>query len=208
MTQVKELLTFLNANQGLTTFVSTLLWGVYVYYTIETFRQIRKQTDLQMDASLLIESQLVDTDAVTIKCPSEAVSLYQKWNDIIRRLPNSEEIPTRQQYITLRLRNRGKSDIVSWEITVTTSVEPGEFLADRYNTSSESSIWKIVSQNSCNYICSSEDIVVSIAKTGIFPKATFSWTVSYIDSKGKKYRVFAGDSHKMDENLLVNMRVI
>jgi len=205
MIWIINFLEFLNKNQGFLSFLSTILWGVYVYYTIKTFIQIKRQTDLQMDANLLIESQMGDNQSAMLRCPSESIQLHNKWSEIIKRLPRGSELSDRRQCLELKLRNRGKSDIIKWQIKVTAQINPSTCLQENYNTTSETSEWIVSSRDASNYICAGEDIKVLIAVTGMYPKAQFSWTIKYLDSRGKTYNIFAGDSEKIDENLLVNM---
>lgn len=48
---------FLNSLQGIAPLISlatVILWGIYVYYTIKTFKSIHRQTELQSEAYLLV----------------------------------------------------------------------------------------------------------------------------------------------------------
>src|SRR5437868_5960047 len=40
------------------TFASTCLWGIYVWFTIKTFREIRRQTELNSQAYLAVTANL------------------------------------------------------------------------------------------------------------------------------------------------------
>src|SRR5437016_3691353 len=51
------------------TFLSTVLWGIYVYFTIKTFKEIRRQTELQSDAFLVV--RIVDAQRPPTTSPAE-----------------------------------------------------------------------------------------------------------------------------------------
>ena len=198
---------------GLTTFLSTVLWFIYVTYTIKTFNQIRKQTDLQSDAFLVTRAaveddleQLASTKedrrgltaflGLLNKRPStEYISdrserLRSKWAEILsRNLPPS--VITQPRGLILRLKNHGKTDVISWTIDFSLQVEPSEFLKKQANTTGEQIEWRV---QGTDVIEAGDALAFVVLKTGSYPKANLSWRLAYEDARGKQYSRFGGES--------------
>jgi len=165
------------------TLSSTFLWGIYVYFTIKTFNQIKKQTDLQSRAFLLVTPKIciIYPDIYFI---DKATELQEKWQRILEN--NLSATITENRVFEIELTNRGKSDIVSWVIDLTVKVNEGEYLNKKFGISGESVKLKINSNYDQN-IAPNQMIKVPIILVGAFPKIGFSWSILYKDLMEGEY---------------------
>ena len=189
--------------QPLLALLSTLLWGVYVYFTIRTFRQVKRQTDLQSEAFLIVGARTVDaTQKISRRVPPEAIALHQKWRRILQtNLPNTIQPDKR---LILKFTNRGRSDIIKWTLAVKARVEPGDYLDRKCNVRGEEETWKVEYLSHQDIVPLEGEIEVPIAVVGSFPLVNVSWLVSYVDTREKKYDRFGGDSNHGDINVLAH----
>jgi hypothetical protein len=182
--------------------VTTVLWGVYVFFTIKTFREIRRQTELQSEAFLVVASQITqDTKEAVDRVTSKAKGLWEKWNRIIRNVP---DVVCPENYLVLRLQNRGKCDIVSWRIRLNVAVEPLQYLKSTQNVTGETVSWLVESQGQKDILAPDHSTSVCVLKCGVFPKAEMTWDLDYTDIRNKKYSRFGGDFKGEDNNAYSN----
>lgn len=176
--------------------------GIYVYYTIKTFLQIKRQTELQSEAFLIITSSIDDStpDAREL-CNNKSKILFEKWKRILE--PELQDGGIREKIVFLFLRNRGRTDIISWKVNITAKVVPGSDLSIRRNTGGETESWEIMSQGAQHVIPIDGEVRIPIALTGMFPECTFSWNIEYADARGKIYNYAAGDLYANDRNAFI-----
>ncbi len=182
--------------------LNILLWGVYVYYTIKTFRQIHRQTELQSEAFLVVTSSLEGSlrdDLREFDC-IESKSMYKKWYDILKN--NLQSALTGEKYLVLKLDNRGRSDIVSWKVKVNGVINSGDFLHTKCNINGEKFSWVIEENNNKQLIASESHIEVIISKLGVYPEIALTWEIEYYDMRGRKYSNFGGAKSISDKNFL------
>jgi|CXWL01.1.fsa_nt_gi hypothetical protein len=201
------LLALLRAQEPILSFLTTLLWGLYVLYTIKTFREIHRQTELQSAAFLVVSvsneeqadrselSQAADARRVFRRSrrisqqeiPSKIQTLQNKWRDILKG--NIPDIELTDRPVLLGLKNHGKSDVVSWQLDFTLLIEPSKYLEYTRNTLGESITWTIAG----NEVISIDGTIdVLVLNVGSFPEAKLSWTLSYKDIRDIKYERFGG----------------
>jgi hypothetical protein len=200
---LKSLNDLLGAYQHLVEVVIALFWAIYVFYTIRTFREIRRQTELQSEAFLVVSSSLVPTDKAGSPKPTPQLdNLYDKWFGII-----ATNVPAAQQQervLRLRLQNRGRSDITWWRVSVDARVEPEDYLARKFNIVGESSRWIIEYEGFKDVVAADGELTIPIARTGPFPRVAFRWEVEYRDMRDVSYRRFGGDKQLVDRNVLAS----
>ncbi|MHB8137547.1 MAG: hypothetical protein ACYDGO_04070 [Smithellaceae bacterium] len=182
--------------------IIAILWGVYVYFTIKTFREIKRQTDLQSEAFLIVACQTIDSVPIkTInKIGGKIDKSHDKWTEIVKTHIPGAVGPA--SHLTLTLTNKGRSDIISWKIIPTLSIKPGNFLAKKFNTSGETISWEIKSNDRRDIIGQGESITIEIAKVGAYPEAELFWAIEYTDMRNKTYKTFSGDKSKTVTNAL------
>jgi hypothetical protein len=189
--------------QPLLVLASTLLWGIYVYFTIRTFRQIKRQTDLQTQAFLIVAAQKVDAGRKLVRAfPPGAQELHDKWRGILQKnLPNAMQP---DKWLVLKLTNRGRADIVKWAIEIRARIKPGDYLDKKCNTRGEEQNWTVCYRSHQDIVAleSGTGVEVPIAIISAFPSVEFSWTISYEDTRHVKYQRFGGDSGWTDSNVL------
>jgi hypothetical protein len=193
---------YLWAREPLLVLASTILWGFYVLFTILTFRQIRKQTDLLAEAFLVVAFKKVQDYRVASDIPFErtAFELHEKWSKILtKHVPNAVR---KESALLLTLTNRGRADIIKWSISVTARVDPGEYLLKEYNTHGEMVSWSVASAGAKHIVQPEKPVEVVLAPIGNFPNVEFTWSIAFEDMRGKKYVRAAGDSSVKDTNAL------
>lgn len=180
------------------TLVTTLLWGIYVYFTIKTFKQIKRQTDLQSRAFLLATPKMCSE--VQNKSISKIASeLQEKWHRILEN--NMPESLNENRLFELELTNRGKSDIISWKITLNAKVTEGEFLKQKFGINGESTNW-LINSNSEQTIAPNQMIKVPVLVTGDFPKVSLTWNICYEDLMEGKYEINQNGNGYTVQNLI------
>jgi hypothetical protein len=181
--------------------LSTVFGGFYVYFTIRTFQQIRRQTELQSEAFLIVAAQKVPTSReAPYSFDPAAVELHRKWRDILQRnIPNTMQP---DKWLILKFTNRGRADIVDWTVDVTAHVLPGEYLSESCNVRDEVKRWRVRYQSHKDVVPteSAADIQVPVAIIGAFPRIELDWTIVYKDTRGVEYKKFGGDSRAEDVN--------
>jgi len=202
----KSFIDLLASNAPLINLLNALLWAFYVYYTIRTFRQIRRQTELQSEAFLVVSSELLSGDKpASVTAGSGIQELYDKWFQILQT--NIPAARKQEQSVVLRLKNRGRSDITWWNVEVNAHVEPGKYLSNKFNISGEISKWTIEHEGYKDIIAPDEKIDVVIAKTGVFPVVKFHWSIKYKDMREVTYSRFGGDHSLVDRNVLADPKI-
>lgn len=106
--------------------------------------------------------------------------------------------------MVLRLHNRGRSDVIWWRIALKAEVSAGNHLAEQFNIAGESCAWSIEHQDYKDVIALGEKIEIVVAKTGVFPRVEFQWTIEYRDMRNVSYSRFGGDTHLVDVNVLAD----
>jgi hypothetical protein len=194
---------FLEQNQPVIDLLIVLAWAFFIYYTIKTFRQIKRQTDLQSDAFLVVAAE-TDPDVRSIdRIASVAREVFNRWQGILE-LNVPAALERGESTVVLRLNNRGVSDIVSWKIHLAARVEPSDYLAEHLNITHEEKTWTIEQHTYDEVIPPGDDICIAVARTGVFPHLRLTWTIEYKDLRDKQYTRFAGDKNFTDQNIFAN----
>lgn len=194
-----NILSAITAATGIT---STLLWGLYVYITNRTLREIKRQTELQTQAMLVVKAKLETLPERPPSTPSEAIRLFEKWHTIVRKNLGSAQVTER--YVQLCLINRGRTDVEWWRVEVEARVGAGTRLREG-NVGNETASWSVESIDSESFINADDQIKVPIALTGAFPEVRFSWRISFRDARKQVYVTFGGDSETGDSNPLTEL---
>jgi hypothetical protein len=188
--------------QPLLLLLSTVFGAFYVVYTIRTFQQIKRQTDLQIEAFLIVAAKKVRPEDARANFADRAVKLHKKWLDILQK--NMPDAIQPDRWLVLKFTNRGRADIVEWVVNVRAHIDSGEYLAENYNVSGEIETWQVRYESHEDMVStdSGTAIEVPLAILGPFPRAEFRWTVRYRDTRNVEYTSFGGDSTETDINAL------
>jgi hypothetical protein len=182
--------------------VIAILWGVYVYFTIQTFKEIHRQTELQCEAFLMVTCETMNSvpDNVINKiCKTSTIS-HDKWTEIVKtHIPAAIGLDS---HLILTLTNKGRSDIISWKIKEKLNIQPGQYLKNKFNTFGETISWDIESENKEDLIEPGQSIQIEVSKIGGYPLGEFSWEIEYADMRNKTYKTFSGDKLKIIRNAL------
>src|SRR5207248_786037 len=209
------------AVQAITSALAFVDSTIYVVYTIKTFRQIKRQTDLQTQALLSIAARVVPLSTpqtastasetgsggifIRRRRPAERtfepgiVALHEKWKNILAQQTNPA-ITRTEKIVILKIRNHGQSDVVSWTLKLTVDVEPGQHLATAFNVNKSTYEWLVKSEGVTQIVEKTQSIEVAIAPTGSFPIAKFCWKLEYKDVRGVIYTEFVGEREVVDNN--------
>ena len=108
--------------------LTVILMALYVYFTIKTFREIKRQTDLQSQAFLFVAAHDVAEISEGAELISEAKNISDKWRQILQK--HVPEAIQNEDYLELEFNNRGNSDIIDWTIRISASILPGKYLKE------------------------------------------------------------------------------
>lgn len=179
-----EILTFL------LTLLSTFAWLIYVYYTIMTFKEIKKQTDLQSRSYLILNTKEEILGLYRSKVPSKSLILHDKWLEIITN--NYPKAMREEQVLILKLMNRGKSDIINWDLKIRGRIKAGNYLKNKLNITDEE--FEVQLKSTTNQqIAPNEDIQIPILPIGLFPFIEIEWEILYSDT-------LTDETYKLDSN--------
>lgn len=193
---------FLNSNSGVIQFLSLVLWGVYVFFTIKTFLQIKEQTELQSNALLhmeCIDSSYNSNENPLNKTTNEVAKEYSRWRKVIEN--NIPDAISEDRKLIFLLKNKGKSDIISWKINIEAKIIPRDKLS-QLNIHGKEMNWSIESEKAQDIIGINEEILIHIMDVGNIPELSLTWKIEYKDSRRKLYNDFYGDSKFFDINAL------
>jgi len=182
--------------------LTVILMALYVYFTIKTFREIKRQTDLQSQAFLFVTAHDVAEISEGAELISEAKNISDKWRQILQK--HVPEAIQNEDYLELEFNNRGNSDIIDWTIRISASILPGKYLEKKYNIVGESKTWIHKYSGYDDNIPPNGTINVPIVKLSVFPSVEFSWEIEYTDTRDVKYKKFAGDNDYQKTNVLAN----
>jgi len=185
--------------------VIAFLWGIYVYFTIKTFREIHRQTELQIEAFLMVTCETMDsvslqTIKVIKKVCETSIASHKKWTNIIKT--NIPAAIGPDSHLIITLTNKGRSDVISWKIKETLSIQPGQYLQKNVNISGETICWDIMSEDRRDIIEQGQSVNIEVAVVGAYPEGNFSWEIEYTDMRNKTYKTFSGDKLKTVSNVL------
>ncbi len=178
-----------------------VFWAIFVVYTIRTFKEIKRQTDLQSEAFLVVSCKTTESRSLD-EIRGTTNELYDKWHGILQtNIPDALQRPS---YICLTLQNKGRSDIVEWTIKMTALVKPGTHLHRTFNIGGDSRSWTINNKGSAEIIEAGESIEIVVLKSGVFPQLVCSWDARYRDIREVSYTRFAGDKIHNEKNVLAD----
>lgn len=189
----------MNLDTGIQLIIA-FLWGIYVYYTRETFLEIKKQTELNNNAYLIVEKDVsrdieddegnnnIDKPIINL-IPIKNRELYEKWERIVESNIN---VGSSRIYVILKLKNTGHCDIVDWKLTLNMNIKPSEYLENEVLIKKEDKTFIINSNDNTSVIEKGDYIKIAIAVVGSFPEVDLSWSIEYEDIREKKYKRFSG----------------
>lgn len=195
----------LDIAQFAVTSLSTILVAVYVVFTALTFRQIKRQNELQTRSFLTIsvDRQAPKSEKGSVKPASEAYELTQKWKSLVEKIYEQGFQKSANFQFFLKLQNRGKSAIHQWEIHFTGTITPSPFLVQTARTSEESFAFSVHSDSAAHIIEPDEEIAVALIDAQYFPQFAIRWKVNYKDVRGHESSEFGGDSEAQSTNRIL-----
>lgn len=193
---------------------------IYVYYTYQSFKQIKKQTDYQQDAYLRICTMILKDIPPTfslalgtglysggqIQRVSENYNLtyinnefHDKLKGILRTIFNFEDTVFDGNYYTLIFTNYGNSPIKEISLKLDITIRNSKALVDRrmLKESEHNEIQITIDE----ILTRDGEIKVPIISTAAFPIYTIVLTGSYLDVRNKKYDIsqitYSGDNEHL-----------
>lgn len=199
--------------------LTTILWGVYVKFTKDTykemrkqtklnnktFEEMRKQTELNNNAHLVVNKIICDSleEDTNDQIPEQAKELYKKWEIIVEK--NLDVVGSSKKYLVLELKNRGYSDIINWKLNLNLKIEPSNNLREVAQTTEEKEEILIKSNDNTSYIEEGESIKIAILELGSFPIINYSWDIEFKDMREQKYTNFYKDNSGIHKNAFVHV---
>jgi|GEM_PF-2073702 hypothetical protein len=163
--------------------LTLILWGIYVGFTIKTFNQIKRQTELQSRSFLVVTPNFSDyLDGIVFT--GEPNDMFIKWKQILNS--NLPEVECKPQILRLKFTNRGKSDITQWELIVKVKVVAGVYLKNQFNTQGSNFEFSLKSQSS-DIIPPGEFVDITVMPFGSYPQVIITWVIKYSDIMNGNY---------------------
>lgn len=184
---------------------TTVLWGIYVYYTRKTFVEIKLQTQLQSQGYLVMDLATQSGNSEEFRKTdlpvgtTEAKQLHERWESLLKK-----EIPKAlrgSEFAILTLKNRGKSDVIWAKVSVHAHVDPGTYLRrERFATEVKES-WELEITEA---IRPDEEFSVPIMQVNAFPYLKLTWSVQYRDIHNNEMDAKAGRRDLVTRNPLTD----
>lgn len=166
------------------TLISTGLWALYVYYTHRTFKEIKKQTNLYHGALLRV-TPIINNKSIAIEGFSKAANdEYNFWKGLLEG--NNVKYNKNPSHLELVIANRGRSDVISWQVFIEIEVESGGKIQNEIKRKVN---WYIDSKIS-QYIPfedNEDKIKIPIVLTNAFPKYIIRGNIKYSDIRNEEY---------------------
>ncbi|MES2516447.1 MAG: hypothetical protein V4580_20005 [Bacteroidota bacterium] len=174
------------------TTLAVILNALYVFYTVRTFRQIKKQTDLQLNAHLSSDIKLVNNLAAENKqiCKTQYINtdLSDSWKITMQHsFPDltSDTQLFDGNYFALKFSNYGNTEIKSIDIQIDILIKNSKnCIENKKLTPSES---KQIKFHINEEIAKGESIVVPLFPTASFPIFSVKVTIKHKDVRGTLY---------------------
>jgi len=186
--------------------ISTILWGVYVYFTRKTLQEVQKQTlDIGEQTRIQTSARLVSSvnwdGSPMIGLSAEARRAADDWEDRLKKNAQHATGGGETRVLKLVLRNSGHVDVVRWALTVHLRVTPGPALTELAEASYS---WTVSSDEHPQHavIATRDQLIVAVAVPRFFPQAEFGWSIEFADDRGKTYRDLTGTLEQRTENKL------
>lgn len=170
--------------------IAAIINLVYVFYTIKTFREIRKQTDLQLKAHLSFDTKIIKDSEFTKQTVNKEYLDYTFGNDWKKSMQTA--FPELSDpglfdgvYYCISMANYGNTEVkqISFEIEII--IENSKAIVEAKKLTAKET--KKTSKNVTEILRKGETILIPIFSIAAFPIYTVIITGKYIDVRNQEY---------------------
>ena len=174
------------------TTIALIINAVYVFYTIKTFREIRKQTDLQLKAHLSFDTKILKDNQLNETTVNKAYidsSFGNDWKTSMQTaFPElSDHALLDGVYYSIIIANYGNTEVkqISFEIEVV--IENSRNIVDTKKLTAKETKKTTLKVN--EILRKSESIVIPLFSIAAFPIYTVRINGKYIDVRNQEYSI-------------------
>jgi hypothetical protein len=189
---VEETNFFIKHFSDITSLIEVILVGIYVYYTIKTFNQIKKQTDLQLKAYLNADNFLSDEKDFAGKDFSKTEldrNFSNDWKEIMVKsfpaLSGSGSLDG--GYYCLSLTNYGNTEIKSIKICCEIKILNSNDSVEKKKLIREDN--KVFETEIKQILKKGENVIFPLFSTASFPIYSIQTTGKYLDVRNQEYPI-------------------
>ncbi len=174
------------------TTLGVILNALYVYYTIRTFRQIKKQTDLQLNAHLSSDIKLIKNITIDAKQNFRTeyinTTLSDSWKKSMQQ--SFPDLAANTQlfdgnYFSIKFHNYGNTEVKSIDLTIDIEIKNSKTsIEDKKLTPSEN---KKLTFKINEEIAKGEYVTVPLFPTASFPIYFIKVNTKHTDVRGTIY---------------------
>jgi hypothetical protein len=164
--------------------------AVYVFYTIKTFREIRKQTDLQLKAHLSFDTKIIKDSELTKQNVNKEYLDYTFGNDWKKSMQTA--FPELSDpglfdgvYYCISIANYGNTEVKQISFDIEIIIENSKTIVDSKKLTAKET--KKTSKKVTEVLRKGESIVIPIFSIAAFPIYTVIITGKYIDVRNQEY---------------------
>lgn len=183
---------FLDHFSDITSLLEVILVGIYVYFTIKTFKQIKQQTDLQLKAYLNVEDELInepDLKKENIEKSELNIDFTKDWRESMEKafpaLSGSGGLDG--GFYSLHFTNYGNTEIKCIQITCSMIIQNSSESVDKKKLVKEDS--KKFNTEIKQILKKGETVTFPLFSTAAFPIFSITTCVTYIDVRNQNYQV-------------------
>ena len=190
MSNIEETNFFIKHFSDITSLLEVILVGVYVYFTIKMFRQIKVQTDLQLKAYLHTDDSIMnetDLNSKNVEKSELDRSFSHDWKESMEKsFPALSGTGSFEgSYYCLSFTNYGNTEIKEIEICCDIKIQNSEeSVTSRKLTKEDNKIYKTKIKQ---ILKNGETVSYPLFSTASFPIFSIVTTGSYKDVRNQNY---------------------
>lgn len=174
------------------TTVAAIINAVYVFYTIKTFREIRKQTDLQLKAHLSFDTKIIKDGELSKPNVNKDYLDYTFGNDWKSSMQTA--FPELSDpglfdgvYYCISIANYGNTEVKQISFDIEIIIENSKNIVDSKKLTAKET--KKTSKKVTEILRKGESIVIPVFSIAAFPIYTVIISGKYIDVRNQEYNI-------------------
>lgn len=172
--------------------IVAIITGGYVYFTIKTFQEIKKQTDLQLNAHLSIEEKIIENIEVLKPVVLKSYidnGFSNEWKSSMEKIFPDLSDPGILDgvYYCLMLSNYGNTEVKEIKLTFELTIENSDQVVQIHKLTPKET--KKITRNIKEILRKGETINVPLFSIAAFPLYTIILTGTYTDVRNKTYSI-------------------
>ena len=170
--------------------IAAIINAVYVFYTIKTFREIRKQTDLQLKAHLSVETKIIkDSELAKYNVKKDYLdyTFGSDWKKSMQTAFPELSDPGLFDgvYYCISIANYGNTEVKQISFDIEILIENSKNIVDTKKLTAKET--KRTTKKVTEILRKSESILIPIFSIAAFPIYTITIKGKYVDVRNQEY---------------------